>query len=78
MVGAEAELAAGPELGGEQRDRPVVHHPPLGVARLGPRVGVEQVEERQRPVGHARQHLERVAVVQADIAERRMRAVRRR
>ena len=33
---------------------------------------MKQVDERQRAVGHARQHLERVAVVQPDVAERRM------
>jgi len=33
----------------------------LGVARLGPRVGMEQVNHRQGAVGHPRQHVERVA-----------------
>ena len=69
IVGREAELAARLELGGEQVDRAVVDHPPLGVARLGPRVGVEQIEEAQRAVGHALQHLERIAAPQADIGE---------
>src|SRR3546814_15069675 len=45
MVGAEAELAAGLQLRRDQVERAVVHHPPLRVARLGPRVGVEQIGE---------------------------------
>ena len=49
IVGGEPELAAGPELGREQVDRAVIDHPPLGVPRLGPRVGVEQIEEAQAP-----------------------------
>ena len=68
IVGRQAELAAGLELGREQIDRPVVDHPPLGMARLGPRVGVQQIEEAERPVWHALQHLERVAAPQADVA----------
>ena len=69
IVGREAELAARLQLGREQVDRAVVDHPPLGVARLGPRVGVEQIEEAQRAVGHAPKHVERVAAPQADIGE---------
>src|SRR5690606_16828770 len=53
VIGPEAELPAGLQLGGEQRHRPIVHHPPLRMARLGPGVGMEQVEERQRAVRHA-------------------------
>ena len=45
MVGAEAELAAGLQLRRDQVERPVVHHPPLRVARLGPGIGVEQIGE---------------------------------
>ena len=67
MVGAEAELAAGLQLGCDQAHRPVVHHPPLGMARLGPGIGVEQVDERQGVVGHPFQHFERIAHVQSDI-----------
>ena len=39
------------------------------MARLGPGVGVEQIEEAQAPVGHALEHVERVAAPQADIGE---------
>ena len=70
MVGAEAELAAGLQLGRDHRHRPVVHHPALGVLGLGPGIGVEQVEHRQRAVGHPLEHLERVAVMDADVAQR--------
>ena len=69
VVGRQAELAAGLQLGREQVDRAVVDHPPLGVPRLGPRVGVEQIEEAQRAVGNALEHLERVAAPQPDIGE---------
>ena len=41
IVGGEAEFPAGPELGGDQVERAVVDHPPLGMACLGPWVGVE-------------------------------------
>ncbi len=63
MVGAEAELAAGLELRRDQVERAVVHHPPLGVARLGPGVGMEEIDQQQRPVRHPPQHIERVAHV---------------
>ena len=69
IVGGQAEFAAGLELGREQVDRAVIDHPPLGVARLGPRVGVEQIEEAQRAVGHALEHFERIAAPQPDIGE---------
>ncbi len=74
MIGAEAQLAAGFELGREQLDRPVVHHPPLGMARFGPGIGVEQVDERQRPVGYPLEHPQRVAVKQTDVGQRGMQA----
>src|SRR3546814_10446626 len=44
IVGAEAELAAGLELRCDQIERPVVDHPALGVARLGPGIGVRSEE----------------------------------
>src|SRR3546814_19290548 len=42
------------------------------LARLGPGIGVEQIGEGERPVGDAPQHLKRITVLDADIAERRM------
>ena len=78
VVGCEAKLAAGFQLGGEQVDGAVVDHPPLGVARLGPRVGMEQVKEAQTPIGHALEHLKRVAAPQADIAQMLLADVRER
>ncbi len=39
------------------------------MARLGPWVGVKQIEEDERPVGYALQHLQRVAAPQADVGE---------
>src|SRR3546814_8978764 len=56
----------------DQVERAVVHHPPLRVPRLGPGIGVEQIGEGERPVGDAPQHLKRITVLDADIAERRM------
>src|SRR3546814_11646992 len=50
---------------------PVVHHPPLRVARLGPGVGVEQIGEAERAVGNPPQHFQCVATMDADVAERR-------
>jgi hypothetical protein len=47
----------------------VIDHAPLGMARLGPGIGVEQVNEAQRGVRQALQHLQRVAHVQADVGE---------
>ena len=75
MIGAEAEFAARLEFGGDQIERSVVHHPSLGMARLGPGIRVQQIDERQRPVGHAAQHLQRVAVMQADIRQGRVRTI---
>ena len=69
MIGAEAEFPAGPQFARDQVDRPVVHHPPLGMAGLGPGVGVKQIDHRQRAIGNAVQHLQRVAHVDADIAQ---------
>ena len=70
MIGAEAELAAGLELARDHRDRAGVHHPALGVARLGPGVGMEQIDEAERSVGDAAQHGQGIAHMEADIAER--------
>ena len=69
VIGAEAKFAARFQFVRDHLHRPVVHHPPLRMARLGPGVGVEQVDHRQRSVGNAREHLQRVAIVQADIGE---------
>ena len=57
VVGAEPELAARLELGRDQVERAVVDHAPLGVARLGPGIGVQQIEERQRAIGNAAKHV---------------------
>ncbi len=78
VVSAEAELAAGLQLVSDQPHRAVVHHPPLGVLGLGPGVGMEQIEHRQRPIGHAAQHLQRIAEVDADIAQRAIAHMRER
>jgi hypothetical protein len=67
VVGCEAELAARLELGGEEVDRTVIDHPPLGVPRLRPGVGMEQIEEAERLVGDTAQYLKRIALPQANI-----------
>jgi hypothetical protein len=74
VIGAKAELAARLQLRREQIERAVVHHPPLGVARLGPGIGVEQIEETERAIRNPRQHFQRITVVDPDIAQRGMRA----
>ena len=75
VIGAEAEFAARLELRRDQVERAVVHHPPLGMARLGPGVGVEQIGKAERAVGNALQHLQRVAMMDADVAQRQLRAM---
>src|SRR5260221_12803557 len=45
VVARELELTTRFELGREQVDRAIVDHPPFGVPRLGPGIGMEQVEE---------------------------------
>jgi len=72
MIGAEAEFAAGLELGGEHVNRTIVHHAALGMARLWPWVGVKQIEEAERAIGDAGEDFERVAVVDADVAQGRV------
>ena len=57
------------QLGRNQVDRAVVHHPALGMAHLGPRIGVEQVDERKRPIRNPRKHVKRIAHVQPDIGK---------
>ncbi len=50
-------------------DRAVVDHPPLGVARLGPGVGMKQIDEAQRSIGHAPEHVQRIPAPQPHIGE---------
>ena len=69
VVGPETEFAAGLQLVGDEPQRAIVHHPPLGVLGLWPGIGVEQIEHGQSAIGHAAQHFERVAMVDADIGE---------
>jgi len=69
VIGAEAEFAAGFQLGRNQVDRPLVHHPPLGMARLGPGIGVQQIDEAQCAVGHALEHVDGIAHVQPDVVQ---------
>nr|GFD60939.1 hypothetical protein [Tanacetum cinerariifolium] len=67
--GAEAEFAADLELGRDRIERAVIDHPPLGVTRLGPRIGMEQIDPLERGVGKPLDHLQRIAHVQADVGE---------
>lgn len=69
IVGPQPEFAAGFQLGGDHVDGAMVDHPPLGMPRLGPGIGMEQVDETERCVGHPLKHVERIAPVQPDIAE---------
>ena len=69
VIGRNAEFAAGLHLGRDQGERPVVHHPPLGMARLGPGVGMQQIDHRQRPVRQPAEHVERIAHVDPDIGQ---------
>ena len=41
----------------------------LGVLGLGPGIGMEQIDHGQRPIGHAGQRLQRIAMDEADIGE---------
>lgn len=74
MVGAKAKLSAGSQFAREQIHWSVVHHAPLGMARLGPGIGMEQVEKRKRSIGNASQHFQSVAMMDAHIADRSMSA----
>ena len=69
VIGTEAELAARLDLGGEQSDRAGIHEAPLGVACLGPGIGVEQPAAIEAGVRQALEHLDRVAHVQADVGQ---------
>src|SRR5207248_1200070 len=69
IVRGEPELATGAQLRREQVDGAVVDHAPLRVSRLRPRIGVEQIKEAQRSVGHTLQHVKRIAAPQADIGK---------
>jgi hypothetical protein len=57
VIGAESEFAAGLQLAGEHFHRAIIHHATLGMARLGPWVGMQQIEHRERTIGNAREHL---------------------
>ena len=69
MVGAEPELATRFQHTGDNRQRPRVGKAALGMARLGPGVGVEQEHPVEAGIGQPVEHIERVAIVQADIAQ---------
>ena len=47
LEGEKQELATRLQLGGKHVYRAIVHHPALGVACLGPGIGMQQVDERQ-------------------------------
>ena len=64
VIGTETELAAGLQLVGDHPDRPVVHHPALGVFVLGPGIGMEQIDHGERTIGDPRQHFERIAMME--------------
>ena len=50
-------------------DWALVDHPPLGVARLRPRFGIERIEKAQSTVGNALEHLECIAAPQTDVPQ---------
>jgi hypothetical protein len=70
VIGAESELSTLLELLCKHPHRPVIHHPPLGMARFWPGIGVEEIEHRQCAVWNASEHLQRIAMMDADIAQR--------
>ena len=69
MIGAEPEFAAGFQHAGNDRQRPRVGKSPLGMARLGPGVGVEQEHPVETGIGQPVEHIERIAIVEADIGQ---------
>ena len=69
VIGAKTEFAAGFEFRRDPVKRAGVHHPPFGVARLAPRIGVEEVDTLKRRIGQPREHIKRVTHVQPDIAQ---------
>ena len=75
MISAEPEFTAGLQFGGKQIDRAIIHHPPLGMPRLGPRIGMEEIEKTERTIGDPPQHFQRIAMVDPDIAQGSVRAV---
>jgi hypothetical protein len=72
MVGAETEFPARLQLGRDQLNRAVVHHAALGMARLGPGIGVQQIGKGQRIVRDTTQNLQSIAMVDAHVGDRRM------
>ena len=77
MVGAKAKFPARFQLGGDQIYRAIVHHSPFYMARLWPRVRVEQIGHGKRAVGDAPQHVQCIAVVDADIGNARFDGITR-
>ena len=69
MVGADAELGSWREFCREQIEWPWIDEAALGVARLGPWVGVEKEDTREARVGQAFEDVERVAHMQADVGQ---------
>src|SRR3546814_6593225 len=69
VIGADAKLAALPQLGRDHVQRAGVHEAALGVSRLGPWIGMEQIDTLQRTVRQPFQHVQRIAHVDADVGQ---------
>ena len=69
MIGAKAEFAAGFELVCDKLNRAVIHHSPLCVAGLRPRIRMKEIGHRQPAIRHTLKHFNRVPMMQTDIAK---------
>ena len=78
VIGAKPEFPAGFQFCVDEIKRTIVHHPALHMPRFGPRIGMQQIDEGERLVGHAAQYFQRVAHMQTHIAQRAFTHMRQR